>query len=496
MNDIQKLEAIREASVAVEATGLSDEVISQFLQTDPALASAIDSASKVSEVLREQYPELFTLPEKQLIQTLQSGILNFYRPVTVSPYVPLAAKGPWIITTGGAVIYDTGGYGMLGFGHDPDNLRQVLGESHVMANVMTPSFSQYRLVKKLKKMIGINRPEGCPFQQFIFMNSGSEAGTVATRITDAHAKTMTDPGGKHGGKKVRYLGLEGSFHGRTMRMARVSHSTLEKYRVLASFRKIEHLRTALPNDIEDLQKAFEQADQDNVYIEAMFLEPVMGEGNPGMAITPEFYNAARELTRSHDTLLVVDSIQAGFRAHGVLSIMDYPGFEQSAAPDMETFSKAVNGGQFPFSILALRQSAADCYAPGSYGNTMTTNPRGLEIVSTVLDSISSTLVSNVEERGKELVDKLRQLQAEFPAIIINVQGTGLLLSAELDHNIPVVGFDGVEMDMRRNGLNVIHGGANALRFTPHLAITSAEVDLIVNCTRAALVNVAKVNKTN
>lgn len=65
----------------------------------------------------------------------------------------------------------------------------------------------------------------------------------------------------------------------------------------------------------------------------------MGEGNPGEAITREFYGAAREETRRARSLLVVDSIQAGLRARGALSIVDYPGFADADAPDMETYSK-------------------------------------------------------------------------------------------------------------------------------------------------------------
>ena len=33
---------------------------------------------------------------------------------------------------------------------------------------------------------------------------------------------------------------------------------------------------------------------------------------------------------------------------------------------------------------------------------------------------------------------------------------------------------------------MIHGGRNSLRYTPHFAITSEEIDLIVEGTRAAL----------
>ena len=35
---------------------------------------------------------------------------------------------------------------------------------------------------------------------------------------------------------------------------------------------------------------------------------------------------------------------------------------------------------------------------------------------------------------------------------------------------------------------MIHGGKNALRFTPHFAVTSEEVDLIVDAIRDALLN--------
>ena len=42
--------------------------------------------------------------------------------------------------------------------------------------------------------------------------------------------------------------------------------------------------------------------------------------------------------------------------------------------------------------------------------------------------------------------------------------------------------------MRIRGINVIHGGKNALRYTPPFDITSAEVELIIEATRDAIVN--------
>ena len=85
---------------------------------------------------------------------LQSGFVNFYNPATVNPYVAIAARGPWIVTSHGAVIHDNGGYGMLGAGHGPDAVISSMADNWVMANVMTASFSQKRLEERLRKELG------------------------------------------------------------------------------------------------------------------------------------------------------------------------------------------------------------------------------------------------------------------------------------------------------------------------------------------------------
>jgi hypothetical protein len=61
-----------------------------------------------------------------------------------------------------------------------------------------------------------------------------------------------------------------------------------------------------------------------------------------------------------------------------------------------------------------------------------------------------------------------------------------LLSAELSDDYNSHGAGSVEERMRIHGIGVIHGGRNSLRYTPHFAITSKEIDLIVEGTRAAL----------
>jgi acetylornithine/succinyldiaminopimelate/putrescine aminotransferase len=186
-------------------------------------------------------------------------------------------------------------------------------------------------------------------------------------------------------------------------------------------------------------------------------------------------------------MLLIDSIQAGIRGQGTLSIVDYDGFQDAEAPDLETWSKALNAGQFPLSVLGLNERAAKLYVVGIYGNTMTTNPRALETAVAVLDRITPEMRQNIRDKGVEFVEKLNALSEELPGTITKVQGTGLLISAELDpERLEVVGFDKVEVWCRKHGLGVIHGGINALRFTPHFNITSEEIDLVIDITRRAI----------
>ena len=481
------------AKTSGQTQGLSDATIERFCEFDSNLSKAIDEAvSNWDSLIDGMEHPVTSWAESDLISMLQSDYINFYSAATINPYVAIAARGPWVITSRGAVIHDNGGYGMLGFGHGPQDVIDSMSKNWVMANVMTPSFSQLRLGNRLRSELGHSRDRpghDCPFSKFICMNSGSESVTVSLRIADVNANLQTGVGGRHEGKPIKLLAIEQGFHGRTDRPAQISHSCKEGYdKNLATFRDRDNLLLIPANDTDALRAMFKRADDEGFFIEMMAIEPVQGEGNPGQCVTREFYDEARRLTLEHGSMLLVDSIQAGLRGQGCLSIIDYPGFETCEVPDLETWSKALNAGQYPLSVLGLSPRAAEFYVVGIYGNTMTTNPRALETAVAVLDQITPELRTNIRERGNELVEKLTALAEKMPEIIVKVQGTGLLCSAELNPEThQVVGFGQVEELCRTMGLGIIHGGRNALRFTPHFGITSEEIDLIIEIVERALI---------
>ncbi|MFC4728143.1 aminotransferase class III-fold pyridoxal phosphate-dependent enzyme [Coralloluteibacterium thermophilus] len=488
MRAIEPLSPLRSRGGAVRTRGLDDATVERLAAQFPELAEAIAAAAAMVPDLEREFGDLLDLDEAEQIARVQAGFVNFYADDAVNPYVALTARGPWIVTLKGAVLHDSGGYGMLGFGHAPKAVLEAMARPQAMANVMTPSLSQLRLTRALEAEIGHARG-GNPYARFMCLNSGSEAVTLAGRIADINANLQTAPGARHAGARIRRLAVKGAFHGRTERPALYSDSSRRTYQQhLASYRDETSLITVEPYSVEQLRAAFAQAEAAGEFIEAVFLEPVMGEGDPGRALTPEFYAAARELTRAHGALLLVDSIQAGLRAHGVLSIVDYPGFEALDAPDMETYSKALNGGQYPLSVLATTEAAAALYRRGVYGNTMTSNPRAMDVACATLAALTDAVRANIRDQGRAFVQRLEALKDELGGLITKVQGTGLLFSCELSDAFKCYGAGSTEEYLREHGIGVIHGGANSLRFTPHFGITDAEVELVVERLREALLH--------
>ena len=467
-------------------TGLDDATLARFATTHPQLGEAVNAAAAEYEAIKAEFPELLDLDENTQAERIQAGFVNFYSADTVNPYVAIAARGPWVITLKGAVLHDSGGYGMLGLGHAPEAVIEAMAKPQVMANIMTPNIAQLKFDRAMRKEIG-QTIAGCPYTHFMCLNSGSESVSLASRIVDANAKTMTDAGARHAGRAIKRVVVKGAFHGRTDKPALYSDSSRKTYiQHLASYRGENTVITVEPYDIDALRKVFADADANGWFIEAMFMEPVMGEGDPGRSVPRDFYDVARELTTSHGSLLLVDSIQAGLRATGYLSIVDYPGFESATAPDMETYSKALNAGQYPLSVLAVSQRASDIYKRGLYGNTMTANPRALDVACAVLASLTPELRANIRERGEQALAMLEALKAEMGGKVTKVQGTGLLFSCELTNDFKGYGTGSTEEWMREQGIGVIHGGENSLRFTPHFAVTAEELELVVGMVRRAL----------
>ncbi len=117
MGVINQLRELREFGGAPQTTGLDDATVERLAASHPQLAQAIDEAIARHRELRAELGDFLKLDEAEQIAKMQAEFVNFYPEDAINPYVPAAARGPWVVSLKGAVIHDTGGYGMLGLGH-------------------------------------------------------------------------------------------------------------------------------------------------------------------------------------------------------------------------------------------------------------------------------------------------------------------------------------------------------------------------------------------
>src|SRR5690606_15075338 len=134
--------------------GLDDAVLARFAD-DADLIEAVAAAAAEYERIKGEFADLLDLDEDAQAHAVQADFVNFYQDDAVNPYVALTARGPWIITLKGAVLHDSGGYGMLGFGHAPAKVLEAMAKPQALANIMTPSLSQLRLTTLLREAIGL-----------------------------------------------------------------------------------------------------------------------------------------------------------------------------------------------------------------------------------------------------------------------------------------------------------------------------------------------------
>ena len=131
MDVIATLREMRDFGGKARTTGLPDATIERFAAHDANLRRAIEDAAAYQKGLRGEMSEFLRMDEDAQIHHLQCGLVNFYPDDGVNPYVPAAARGPWVVTLKGAVLHDDGGYGMLGFGHNPEHILEAMSRPQV-----------------------------------------------------------------------------------------------------------------------------------------------------------------------------------------------------------------------------------------------------------------------------------------------------------------------------------------------------------------------------
>ncbi len=277
-----------------------------------------------------------------------------------------------------------------------------------------------------------------------FANSGAEANEAAFKLARLN---------HGGGRRTRILALQNSFHGRTMGALALTGKPALRGPFEPMVAGVEHIDTTL--------EALEAAMGDDVA--ALFVEPIKGEAGV-LDLPVGFLERARELTREHGALLVLDEIQTGIGRTG-----SWFAFQQfDVVPDAITVAKGIAGG-VPIGALVTFGAASDLFEAGQHGSTFGGNPLATAAADAVLGEIERAgLVEAAVVRGAQI---RAAVEAMDSPLVAGVRGQGLLIGIGLTQPIAA------EISARclEAGLIVNAPNDSSIRLAPPLIVGDTEI---------------------
>lgn len=294
-----------------------------------------------------------------------------------------------------------------------------------------------------------------------FCNSGAEANEAAMKLARKYGFLHKGPGA------TKIISMKQSFHGRTY--AAITATGQPKYHKGFS---------PLMPDIEFAE--FNNSASVEALIDdktcAVILEPVQGEGGIHPA-DPQFLKEVRQLCDKYDALLIFDEVQCGMGRCGKPFAYQLSG----VTPDAVSLAKGLGAG-IPIGALVATEKAASAFTPGDHASTFGGNLISTAAAAVVLTSLKDgKLTNNASVRGTQLTEGLSVLQQEFPDLITDIRGVGLMQGIELSAAAgPIIAL------CLKKGLLLVSAGTHIIRFVPPLTISGAEISEMLGILNSAI----------
>ena len=206
---------------------------------------------------------------------------------------------------------------------------------------------------------------------------------------------------------------------------------------------------------------------------AIMVEPILGEG--GIKVIPKWcLKGLRKLCDQKKILLICDEVQCGIGRSGKFFAFEYSGIK----PDIVPIAKGIGGG-FPLGAVLMNKKVAAGMTPGTHGSTFGGNPLAMRIGNAVLDKImKKKFLKNIQKISKYFLNELNKIQNDYPNIIKEVRGLGLLIGIQLFNDQTKF-----IKKLEKNKLLTIKAADNVIRILPPLNVKKAEIDISIKIIR-------------
>ena len=297
----------------------------------------------------------------------------------------------------------------------------------------------------------------------IFQNSGAEATEAAIKVARRYFYSIGKP------NKNRIICIKNSFHGRTIAAINASGSKKMTEGFGPKVPGFDHFEFG---NHKKMQKLI------NKNTAAIMVETILGEG--GIKTIPDFcIKELRKLCNKKDILLILDEVQCGIGRSGT-----FLAFESAKVkPDIVPIAKGIGGG-FPIGAVLMTKKVAKGMLPGTHGSTFGGNPLAMTVGNAVLDQIlKKGFLQNVKKLSEFFHLELNKIKEQFPKIIKEVRGKGLLIGLQL--NFDQTKFIQLLME---NRLLTIRAAENVIRILPPLNVKKSEISFALKIIRKVCKN--------
>lgn len=221
----------------------------------------------------------------------------------------------------------------------------------------------------------------------------------------------------------------------------------------------------------------------------IIIEPVLGEGGY-VPPPPGYLQGVRDICDRNDILLIMDEVQTGFGRTGTLFASEW----LDVKPDIIVCAKGLANG-FPLSAVGTRKELSDHQPPGSMGGTYGGNAVACAAANAVFDIIETeNVLENCNARGDDIRRDLSALALEYPSLLREVRGRGLMIGVEFNQSYfeegsvttgQIAGLV-TKKCWEKNLLILSCGPYDVVRMIPPLNISKADADTCMSIFREAV----------
>lgn len=332
------------------------------------------------------------------------------------------------------------------------------------------------MVELAEKLISITPGK---LDRVFFCASGTEADETAVTLAQAYTGKMELIALRHGysGRSMlaQSLTAHSPYRAVPTQIAGIKHAASPYCYRCPYGQKPDSCSMQCAKDIEEVIQTTTTGQ-----IAGFLAEPIQGVGG-FITPPPDYFKVAVEIIKKYGGVFIADEVQTGFGRTGG----KWWGIEQyGVEPDMMTMAKGIANGYPLSAIVTTTEISASVAKKGSI-STFGGNPVSCAASMGVLEEIEENhLLQNSADRGAELRDGLKNIQRQFPQVVGEVRGMGLMQAMELvvdettgDRTPNPQAVLKVFEETKKRGLLIGRGGlkANILRISPPLNATAADI---------------------